>query len=147
MPPGDPVDVAFVDDSSVGMEEVEGDRRAASIEVAWAVDRGGRGAVCVPQRSDRVEEGSAERLDTGVDRLEPDPLEVAQADLDRGQVEEVEGAVLEVGGTRRRLVQLLDGRTGQGRKDGGRCRADRDNSGVRAGRIDCAARVSSGEHA
>ena len=37
---------------------------------------------------------------------EADPLEVAQADLDRGQVEEVDGAVLELGRARRGLVPL-----------------------------------------
>ena len=102
----DAVDVALVDDPPVGVEEVEGDRRAASVEVAGAVDRGGRSAVCVPERSERVEERAGERLDAGVDRLDPDPAEVAQADLDRGQVEEVDGAVLEVGGAGGGLVPL-----------------------------------------
>src|SRR6266545_7140942 len=49
------VDIALVDDPSVRVEEVEGDRRAASVEVAGAVDRGGRSAVCVSERSERVE--------------------------------------------------------------------------------------------
>jgi hypothetical protein len=70
-----------------------------------------------------------------VDRLEPDPLEVAQADLDRGQVEEVEGAVLEVGGTRRRLVPLaLD--------EGGDDRAARE-----PGSLELGERVAAGEQA
>src|SRR6266536_978496 len=52
-PAGDAVDVALVDDAAVGMEEVEGDRRAATLEVAGAVDRRGRCAVRMPQRPER----------------------------------------------------------------------------------------------
>jgi hypothetical protein len=62
------------------MEEVEGDRRATSVKVAGAVDRGGRSAVCVPERSERVEQRYGKRLDAGMDRVDPDLAEQAQPD-------------------------------------------------------------------
>ena len=47
---GDTVDVALVDDATVGMEEVERDRRAALLSGDRAIDdRGGR-TVAVPER-------------------------------------------------------------------------------------------------
>jgi len=42
----------------------------------------------------------------GVDGFDPNPRDVAQSDLDRGQVEEVDGAVLEVGRTGSGFVPL-----------------------------------------
>ena len=43
MPAGDPVDVSLVDDPTVWVEEVERDRRAASLQRLRPVDsRGGR---------------------------------------------------------------------------------------------------------
>jgi len=42
---GEQVDVAFVDDASVRVEEVEGDGGAAPVEVARPVDGGGRRTV------------------------------------------------------------------------------------------------------
>jgi hypothetical protein len=93
VPAREALDVALIDDAPIGMEEVEGDRGAAPVKVAWAVDRGGRSAVRVPKRAERVEQPGAECLDARVDRLDPDPLDQAEADLDGGQVEEVDGAV------------------------------------------------------
>ena len=60
----------------------------------------------VPQPAEHLEQGGAERLDVRVDRVDPDPLEVAQADLDRRQGEEVHRPVLEVRRARGRLVPL-----------------------------------------
>jgi hypothetical protein len=91
------------------VDEVEGDRRTATVEVAGAVDRGRRHAVRVLQRPERVEQPGAERLDAGVDGVDADPVEETHADLDGGQVEEVDGAVLEVGGTGGGLVPLAPG--------------------------------------
>ena len=85
------------------MNAIVAPRRSGS---ARPVDRGGRRAVAVPERAECVEQPARERLDVLVDRLDPDPLEEAEADLDRGQVEEVDGAVLEVGRAGRRLVPL-----------------------------------------
>ena len=47
-----------------------------------------------------------ERPDVPVDDIDPDPTEEAKTDLDRGQVEEVDGAILEVGRARSGLVPL-----------------------------------------
>ena len=51
----------------------------------------------MPERAERTRAGTEPRAcDAGMDVARPDPLEETQADLDRGQVEEVERAVLEV---------------------------------------------------
>ena len=55
---------------------------------------------------EQLEQQARECLHVRMDRIDPDPLEVAEPDLDRGQVEEVEGAVLEVGRAGRGLVPL-----------------------------------------
>ena len=60
----------------------------------------------MPQRAERVEQPAAERRDARVDRLDTDPVEEAQADLDGGEVEVVDGAVFEVRRARGRLVVL-----------------------------------------
>ena len=92
---------------AVGVEEVEGDRGAAPLAVARPVDRGRRRAVRVPERvRARRAASSPSVCDARVDRLDADPLEEAQADLDRGQVEVVDGAVLEVRRAGRGLVPL-----------------------------------------
>ena len=104
MPLRDAVDVALVDDGAVGTEEVEGDRRAAPVPVGRSVDGRGRRAVRVAERAERPEQVRSERLDARVHRLDPDPFEVAQPDLHRRQVEEVDGAVLEVRRSRSILV-------------------------------------------
>ena len=47
------------------------------------------------QRAERVEQPAAERRYAVVDGVDADPLEEPQADLDRGQVQVVDRAVLE----------------------------------------------------
>ena len=70
-----------------------------------------------------------------MDRLDADPLEQAQADLDGGQVEEVDGAVLEVRRAGRGLVPLaLD--------EGGDDRAARE-----PGPLELGERLAAGEQA
>ena len=58
------------------------------------------------ERAERVEQSSAERVDAGVDRVDPDPVEEPQPDLHRREVEVVDRAVLEVRGARGGLVVL-----------------------------------------
>ena len=104
----DDVDVALVDDAAVRMQEVEGDRAAAALPRRRPVHARGRAAVRVPQPLQRLEHPRAEALDPPRDRVDADPLDVAQADLDRRDAEVVDGAVLEqrVAGERHDHVAL-----------------------------------------
>jgi hypothetical protein len=63
----DTVDVALIDDASVGVEEVERDRRAAPLPRSWSVDRRCGRPVGVLQRPERAEQPAAERVDAGMD--------------------------------------------------------------------------------
>ena len=67
------VDVALIDHTTVGMKEVERDRRAAALRPARTVDRRRRRTVGVSQRTQHVEQPRAERADASVDRLDADP--------------------------------------------------------------------------
>ena len=104
---GDAVDVALVDDAAVGEQEVERDRRAAAVPVARSVDRRGRArrsSGAAPRAiSSRCEPSASTRAWIGLD---PDPVEEAQPDLDGGEIEEVDGAVLEVRRAGSRLVAV-----------------------------------------
>ena len=84
VPGGHAIDVALVDDAAVGVQEVERDRGAALLPRARSVDRGRGRAVAVPQRGKPVEQRRAERADARVDRVDADPVEKPQADLDGG---------------------------------------------------------------
>src|SRR5581483_10497645 len=74
---------------------IERDRRAAALPVGRAIDAGGRAAVCVAQAVRGLEQPRAECLHAGCDGVDPDSLEVPEADLDRGNADVIAGPVLE----------------------------------------------------
>ena len=82
--------------------------RPAAVPRRRPVDARGRAAVGVPQSLQRIEQPGAERLHPPRDRVDADPLDVAQADLDRRDAEVVDRAVLEqrVAGERHDHVAL-----------------------------------------
>src|SRR6185312_9997032 len=88
------VDEALVDDAAVGMQEVQRDGGPAAVPRRGTVDARRRGSVGVPQALQGLEEPGPERLDPPGDRVDADPLEMAQADLDGRDAAVVDGAVL-----------------------------------------------------
>ena len=115
---GDAVDVALIDDAAVGMQEVERDRGASLLPGPRPVDGRRRRAVGVPQGAEGVEQPGTERGDARVDRLEADAVEQVEADLDGGQVQVVDRAVLEVRGAGCGLVVLALDERGDDRAAG-----------------------------
>jgi len=112
---GDAIDVALVNDAAVWVAEVEGDRGAPPAEVTGPVDLRGRRAGSMAERSEAFEEPGGERFDVGVDRFNPDAVEEVQADLDGGQVEEIDGSVLEMRVAGHGLVPLALDESGDDR--------------------------------
>ncbi|MCU0510767.1 MAG: hypothetical protein MUC34_20855 [Anaerolineae bacterium] len=112
---GEFLDAAVVDGAAVAVVEGHGHGAAARFEAARAVDLDERLPGVVVERGEAVDQPARQRHDAVVDGVDADGGEVAQADLDRGDVEVVDRAVLEPCFAGDEVVPVaLDGGNGDG---------------------------------